>query len=367
MGGANRATTLCPERASKALHTKGETRTQKLLVLGTTIALLAITNAPAAAAANDLVCTGEVSSGTYGNVTVPAGNSCQLSGSVVVQGHFVATGAVDVVVSGATIEGNVRIEQSTGSAVVLNRDTTVGGNLEIADNTVEDVILVGSTNTGGVTIVGNVEITGNTAEAVVANASTFMRNVSITHNAATDAVQVDCNVFTGGNVDLSANIATNEGGLIELVSDCTVFGLPLGGEVNGKHHDDRERRDVRRPGCVVHAEERRVQPQHRGVDLRGGHGRRPQPHVYGEHARSVHVRHLHGAGPPQHRVGQGPLHRLIIEADRPGHAGWPRERGAVSGPAPSANSIDHGPGAPIVRSGRHRRPNRAEPEFTRCA
>ncbi len=233
MGGANRATTLCPERASKALHTKGETRTRKLLVLGTTIALLAITNAPAAAAANDLVCTGEVSSGTYGNVTVPAGNSCQLSGSVVVQGHFVATGAVDVVVSGATIEGNVRIEQSTGSAVVLNRDTTVGGNLEIADNTVEDVILVGSTNTGGVTIVGNVEITGNTAEAVVANASTFMRNVSITHNAATDAVQVDCNVFTGGNVDLSANIATNEGGLIELVSNCTVFGLPLGGEVNG--------------------------------------------------------------------------------------------------------------------------------------
>ena len=206
---------------------------RKLLVLGTTIALLAITNAPAAAAAHDLVCTGAVSSGTYGNVTVPAGNSCQLGGSVVVQGDFAATGAVDIVVSGATIEGNVRIEQSTGSAVVLNRGTTVRGNLEVADNTVEDVVLVGSFNSGGVMIDGNVEITGNTASVVIANGSTFGRNVSIRHNTATQYVAVDCNVFTGGNVDLSSNIATREGGFIELVSDCTVIGLPLGGEVNG--------------------------------------------------------------------------------------------------------------------------------------
>lgn len=206
---------------------------RKLLVLGTTIALLAITNAPAAAAANDLVCTGAVNSGTYGNVTVPAGNSCQLGGSVVVQGDFAATGAVDVVVSGATIEGNVTIEQSTGSVVILNSDTTVRGNVEVTDNTVEDVVLVGSAASGGVMIDGNVEITGNRASAVAANASTFGRNVSITHNTTTDVVQVACNVFTRGNVDVSSNIATGEFGLIELVSDCTASGLPLGGEVNG--------------------------------------------------------------------------------------------------------------------------------------
>lgn len=177
---------------------------RKLLVLGTTIALLAITNPPAAAAANDLVCTTVVSSGTYGNVTVPAGNSCQLGESVVVQGHFVATGAVDVVVSRATIEGNVRIEQSTGSVMIINSD-----------------------------IDGNVEITGNTAAVVAANLNTFGRHVSITHNTATNFLQVDCNVFTGGNVDLSSNIVTGEEGFIELVSDCTVFDIPLGGEVNG--------------------------------------------------------------------------------------------------------------------------------------
>ena len=205
---------------------------RKLLVLGTTIALLAITNAPAAAAAHDLVCTGAVSSGTYGNVTVPAGNSCQLGGSVVVQGDFAATGAVDIVVSGATIEGDVRIEQSTGSVVILNSDATVRGNLEVADNTT-DIVLVGSAVSGGVLVVGNVEITGNTAAVVAANGSTFGRNVSITHNTTTDVVQVACNVFTGGNVDLSSNIATGESGLIELVSDCAASGLPLGGEVNG--------------------------------------------------------------------------------------------------------------------------------------
>lgn len=205
---------------------------RKLLVLGTTIALLAITNAPAAAAANDLVCTGAVSSGTYGNVTVPAGNSCQLGGSVVVQGDFAATGAVDIVVSGATIEGNVRIEQSMGSVVILNGDTTVRGNVEVADNTA-DIVLVGSVGSGGVLVVGNVEITGNTAAVVAANASTFGRNVSITHNTTTGRVQVACNVFTGGNVDVSSNIATDEFGFVELVSDCAAYGLPLGGEVNG--------------------------------------------------------------------------------------------------------------------------------------
>lgn len=204
---------------------------RKLLVLGTTIALLAITNAPAAAAANDLVCTGAVSSGTYGNVTVPAGNSCQLGGSVVVQGDFAATGAVDIVVSGATIEGNVRIEQSSGSVVVLNSDTTVRGNVEVADNTVENVVLVGSAVSGGVTIDGNVEITGNTAAAVAANGSTFGRHVSITHNTTTDVVQVACNVFTGGNVDVSSNTATGEFGFVEILSDCAADGQ--GGEVNG--------------------------------------------------------------------------------------------------------------------------------------
>lgn len=205
---------------------------RKLLVIGTTIALTAVMNAPAAAAANDLVCTGAVSSGTYGDVTVPAGNSCQLGEGVVVQGNFVATGAVDVVVSGVTIEGNVRIEQSTGSDVILNSGTTVGGNVEVADNTV-DTVFVGSAISGGVTIDGNVEITGNTAEIVVANASTFGRNVSITHNTTTEFVQVFCNVFTGGNVDVSSNIATGELGYVEVLSDCTVFGLPLGGQVNG--------------------------------------------------------------------------------------------------------------------------------------
>lgn len=204
---------------------------RKLLVLGTTIALLAITNAPAAAAANDLVCTGAVNSGTYGNVTVPAGNSCQLGGSVVVQGNFVATGAVDVVVSGATIEGNVRIQQSTGSFVILNGDTTVRKHVKVADNTV-DLVLVGSAGSGGVMIDGNVKITGNTASAVAANASTFGRNVSITHNTTTEAVQVACNVFTGGNVDVSSNIATDEFGFVEILSDCAADGLQ-GGEVNG--------------------------------------------------------------------------------------------------------------------------------------
>lgn len=204
---------------------------RKLLVLGTTIALLAITNAPAAAAANDLVCTGAVSSGTYGNVTVPAGNTCQLGGSVVVQGDFTATGAVDIFVSGATIEGDVRIEQSTGSVVILNGGTTVGGNLEVAHNTT-DIVLVGSAVSGGVMIDGNVEITGNTAAVVAANGSTFGRHVSITHNTTIDVVQVACNVFTGGNVDVSSNIATAEFGFVEILSDCGADGLQ-GGEVNG--------------------------------------------------------------------------------------------------------------------------------------
>lgn len=206
---------------------------RRLLVLGAAIAVMVIGIAPVAGAGNDLVCTGAVSSGTYDNVTVPAGESCQLSGSVVVQGDLKAKGAINVIVSGVTIEGNVKIEESTGSLVVFNAGTRVLGNFEAVKNTVDDIVLIGSAVSGGIVVDGNVKIADNTTPTVAANANTFGGDVTIKGNMTIDAVQAFCNEVTGGNVELSENTATGADGYIEFLADCSIFGLPLGGETNG--------------------------------------------------------------------------------------------------------------------------------------
>lgn len=206
---------------------------RRILVLGAAVAVMVIGMAPVAGAGNDLVCTGAVNSGTYDNVSVPEGESCELSGSVVVQGDMKAKGAANVVVSGITIEGNVKIEKSTGSLVLFNGGTTVLGNLELIDNTVGGGVLAGSCGSGGIAVDGNVKVAENHAPVVAANCSTYGGDVTIKGNQVVDTVQAFCNEFTGGNVELSENAATGADGFVEFLSDCSIFGIPLGGETNG--------------------------------------------------------------------------------------------------------------------------------------
>jgi len=87
-----------------------------MVAIGILSAMLLIgSHGNSASAADDTVCDGVLSAGTFKNVVVLAGTSCTLSGAVVVEGNVIANDAVDVVVQGTSttpipIGGNVHIE-----------------------------------------------------------------------------------------------------------------------------------------------------------------------------------------------------------------------------------------------------------------
>lgn len=197
-----------------------------LAVLLMCVAIVAVDARPAGASAAT-ECVGTLSGGTYGNVTVPKGESCALDDTVVITGNFTADRAVDVVLSGTSIDGDVTITKTTGSFVVINAGTTIGGNVTVNNNDEAFVILVGSCASGGISVAGDATVNGNDAVfAVAANCSTFDGNVTMNNNTAEldgGSVQADCSTV-GGNLTANNNTAY----LVEVLGDCTLFGGPAG-------------------------------------------------------------------------------------------------------------------------------------------
>lgn len=89
-------------------------------------------------------CVGTLPSGTYGDVEVPAGQSCTIEEGAVIEGKFEAKDAADIVIVGTTIHGNVTIDGATGVVVILSSsvigDTThIYGNVTIKNTDQSEV------------------------------------------------------------------------------------------------------------------------------------------------------------------------------------------------------------------------------------
>ncbi len=176
------------------------------------------------ALAGQTVCDRPIRSGTLDNVIVPAGTSCTLEGSVVVEGNVEAHGAADVIIDGIIIHGNIAIEESNGTEITIRGaqvdgnvslvkntadvevqvvDTAVGGNVTLVEN--EAVfIFVGSCGRGGNTVASNVTVKNNSGGFVVVNCSHVAGNVTVKHNSGNFNTQVNFNTVDG-NVTVKHN------------------------------------------------------------------------------------------------------------------------------------------------------------------
>lgn len=194
--------------------------------------------------ADKTVCNGMVAPGTLDSVLVPPGASCTLMGGVIVKGDVKADGAVDVIIDGITIEGSVKIENSTGTIDIQNsridksitlknnraqniyvvNKNIIGGNVtaennvtaekneSLTDDTFMGDIFIGSCGLVGNTIDGNVTVKKNKAhDDIIVNCNDIDGNLTMADNAARDTIQVAGDVqFIDGNVSVSNNTAAGE-------------------------------------------------------------------------------------------------------------------------------------------------------------
>ena len=181
-------------------------------------------------AGNERVCSDEtISSGTFSRVIVEAGTSCTLTGSVIVEGDVDADGAVNVLIIGIRIDGNVRVENSLGTLILIRNSeilghvdldnntidpgnitvigTTIAGNLKTENNLVQDRILIGACPTLGNSVGGNVTIRKNAVDDIQLACNNISGNVTIREITASTDIRAPGNTVNG-NVTIRDNSAT---------------------------------------------------------------------------------------------------------------------------------------------------------------
>lgn len=124
-----------------------------LLLAGAVFVALALV--PVAAPANppNAQCSGTLAPGTHHNVTVPAGQHCDITGATITGNLTVETGASAEVTSSTTIDGNYICNDCDYADL---HDSTVGGNYLISGEfSGSDIV--------GDTIDGNLQITLSSA------------------------------------------------------------------------------------------------------------------------------------------------------------------------------------------------------------
>lgn len=137
-------------------------RPQILAGLAATACLAALAIGAPAAAGGNVNCTTTITGGTInGNVT--AGPGCDLEGTHV-KGNVAVQGNGSLTANGATIDGNLQIQNDSGANTICG--TTVGGNLQVHNNSGTTSIGVGCPSNS---VGGNLEVHNNTGQVTVSN------------------------------------------------------------------------------------------------------------------------------------------------------------------------------------------------------
>jgi hypothetical protein len=161
------------------------------------------------APANGTSCNGAYTGTFNGNITVAAGEYCEIDGGTV-NGNLISNGGT-VVLMNAKVTGNVQISgtsSSPGARQHVVCGSTVQGNLQFQNDT--NPITIGGTsgsNCGPNTITGNLQLQNNSAAAVISVSQTSVgKNLQAQNNAGMVSITGD----TSGN-DLQAT--NNTGGI----------------------------------------------------------------------------------------------------------------------------------------------------------
>ena len=153
---------------------------------------------------------------TLPSLEIPAGETCDLIGTIVEGDLTIATGASLDAYAGAEVKGNIT---GQGAAAVTLDGAVVGGNIELTGSSSVDII--------NGTVTGNVQLTGNdgvnVADTVVEGDLQVLQNtgdVYISTNTVTGNLQCEGNnpaptgeenVVTGSNEGQCSGLASAEG------------------------------------------------------------------------------------------------------------------------------------------------------------
>ena len=197
-----------------------------------------VTGSAATLAAHNVTChSGDVLTGFFGDVTVPAGNFCYLL-QAVVEGNVVANGATQLGIDHSVITGNVTANRVTDNGWICGSQIAGNVTIEHASSNPETTNSPGTWVIGDSSLFGGVSYCGNTGfDQVPGNAIegglTFVSNASggaISDNDIEHALtctgdagsltgggnQVDglnsgqCSAFGGGTDDDSVSPGDND-------------------------------------------------------------------------------------------------------------------------------------------------------------
>lgn len=185
------------------------------------LTVLALPAVAAAASPPNLQCNGNYSGGTYGNVTVPAGDTCTLSGTTV-QGNATALNGATLTLNYSTSKGTVggNVLVGSGTDLTVSPSWTVGGTiaaqgasiLVVSGGTTHDIVSTDTTDlsVSGATIKGNVVANQTQDFGVVGDNPVITGDVTV-NATASSAQEFDLdNQLVAGNVYITNNSAPTE-------------------------------------------------------------------------------------------------------------------------------------------------------------
>ena len=198
-----------PSELSRRLRREEMSKLVLLFVLG--VLSVAVTAGHARAQTNVTCNGGLLTRGTYQNVLVPAGHTCQIdpTGTTTVLGNitiqqgatFLADCSNPFVVQCLVVDKN--IVATNANSIVLGEGVTVDGSVSLSGSAGVAKITIGSTAVGP-TIMGNLSISGANTDFIGIGPSQINGNVVLFNNTAIEIFLLNGNTIAG-NLVCSAN------------------------------------------------------------------------------------------------------------------------------------------------------------------
>ncbi len=173
----------------------------------------------------NVTCSNQVLTGlVQGNLTVPREAWCDLTNNVHVTGNLQLQQSSGIRLVGATIDGNLQLNQLSGGVVPSSPDinvicgNTIKGNLQVLNGGASAATNIGGGAGCGNTIGGNLQLQGNDAAGNTISGNTINGNLQVLNN-------------TGGGTTVSGNIV---GGHIQIQNNAgasTVTGNTANGNL----------------------------------------------------------------------------------------------------------------------------------------
>src|SRR5262249_22446309 len=138
----------------------------------------------------NVTCSNEVLTGlVQGNLTVPREAWCDLTNNVHVTGNLQLQQSSGVRLMGATIDGNLQLNQLSGGVdpsspgINVICGNTIKGNLQVLNGGASAPTNIGGAGCGN-TIGGNLQLQGNAAPGNTISGNTISGNLQVQNNAS---------------------------------------------------------------------------------------------------------------------------------------------------------------------------------------